>query len=85
MDKPVEIIKGPLVNFMAGGAREMTEQVITALTEAGYVIVPREPTQQIITAGYDGIEQALGANTAPLGGMITCYKAMIAASESDDG
>ena len=60
--KPEEIIDKALYPFTPMGwaeAARIRAQVLTALDSAGYVVVPREPTEAMIDAYFDRLH-ALG-------------------------
>ena len=64
-------------------ARDEVPGIITALTEAGYAIVPVDPTEAMLDAYWDTIEghpdRAEGTEPYPLG--ITVYHALVNAGK----
>ena len=52
------------------------ENIMRALTAAGYAIVPREPTPAMMDAGRCAVYDVWSSR-----GIKDCYKAMLAASE----
>lgn len=59
-------------------ARDEVEAALTAITEAGYALVPVEPTDAMLEAGHDLLTEH-GCN--PLtGDAELCWEAMISAS-----
>lgn len=65
-----------------GGDRYLARQVIIALTEAGYAVVPVEPTQDMISAG---IIERHDQPTPEAWSLATenIYRAMISAAQGD--
>ena len=59
--------------------------ILAALDAAGYVVVPREPTDEMVVAGDERIIEALNDHTfalRPITPADDAYRAMIAAQES---
>ena len=54
---------------------EIAEAALTALQEAGYVIVPREPTEAMLEAGTKDVEEQFNAAVHPVASSV--YRAMI--------
>ena len=59
--------------FRAGSAGELASAAIAGLEAAGFVIVPREPTYDMVMDGYQEIEDPSPHN------LETAYLAMIGA------
>lgn len=64
---------------------EYADAILAALDSAGYVVVPREPTDEMVVAGDERIIEALNDHTfalRPITPADDAYRAMIAAQES---
>ena len=70
---------------------ELTEAILTALDAAGYVIVPRVPTEAMVQAGglVDIRDRSSfygdGTTMLPNEDVVLVYTAMISAAEKGDG
>lgn len=84
-DVPLEHIwTRPRYQWLAEAARRHTRDAITALTEAGYAIVPVEPTEAMLAAG-NAVEMIILPDCDPLVELphtSGIYTAMIAAAPS---
>ena len=60
---------------------ELTEAILTALSAAGYVIVPREPTEAMQSSGWKARGGFIGAGRT---GIDRIYRAMISAAEKGE-
>lgn len=58
-------------------ARDEAQAALTAITEAGYAVVPVEPTEAMCEAGLEAIID-LRSGEAP-----AAYRAMISAAQGD--
>lgn len=82
---PHEVIEAALFD---GDTLEISaDKVLTALSAAGFVIVPREPTEAMLNAAIDahglklGDISALGFRMSPQRMFALSYAAMLAAAE----
>ena len=74
---PVEIIARALPFHMAYDRDIVAQAVISALSDAGMVVVPRKPTEAM-TAGPRGLELTRISRSTE----ISIYRSMIAAHEA---
>ena len=84
--RPEEVVLHAVtVNWGAASPRSMTDKLLTALSTAGFVVVPREPTEAMIAAcPKQYVYDATLGFTPTLGGDgPSCYKAMLSAYEED--
>jgi len=76
--KPVDVIKNTLVDYDAEAPGVMSSAILSALSSAGFAIVPREATEAMIDAGD---ECRLAYDERNPASSEAIYRAMIAAGE----
>lgn len=59
------------------------QAALTAITEAGYVICPREPTEAMQWAGWRAKDAIFSGDAEPMIAPSACYRAMISAAQGD--
>ncbi len=72
MSELTTLVKKAIFDAMNNSDEKYAQASLTAIEEAGYVVVPREPTEAMLDAGYEATGYPVGIEGA--------WQAMIAAA-----
>lgn len=75
----IDWLANPIREAYDGSPAEIALAVLDAIRSAGYVVVPVEPTEAMVSAGA----QDFSGDLVTKRGAIDIYRAMIAAAEGD--
>lgn len=70
------------VVYDAGSAHTLAQAALASIRET-HAVVPREPTPQIIAAGWANLKRSHLPRIGPGPGLVEAYCAMIAAAEGE--
>ena len=73
------------VVFQSGAAQELSRAALRAITDAGYAVVPVEPSWGMKIAGRDAILAEDGSLDLSSDDAFACYRAMLAAAPKMEG
>lgn len=74
------VLGKPIDGYTLEVSQEIRDAILSALSEAGLVIVPREPTEAMLLAARDWSVATIGRAVGNTGA-IGCYRAMLSKGE----